>query len=202
MSSNHGEVVTARPFRSVKEAVAVFGECLAAGDKLESNPNPIYAAISPQPSFSSSYSSSSQFNEDKEDELMIVNSLKKFEAELESVKRELMLMKERDIETETLVASLNEELKKSMSKLSAIEEKGGVQSERLRENKDIGREMSSEYWPALAQALSLGVVEGGYCERKRKAKIIKKKPIVPLLGDMFFKKKEKDDDHKTFKNAH
>lgn len=101
-----------------------------------------------------------------------------------------MLMKEREIETETLVASLNEELKKSMSKLSEIEEKGCVKSERLREKKDIGREMSSEYKPALSQALSLGVVEGGYCERKRKAKIIKKKPIVPLVGDMFFKKRE------------
>ncbi|XP_039138837.1 uncharacterized protein LOC120276178 [Dioscorea cayenensis subsp. rotundata] len=85
----------------------------------------------------------------------------KFEAELESVEGELMLMKEREIETETLVASLNEELKKSMSKLSEIEEKGCVKSERLREKKDIGREMSSEYKPALSQALSLGVVEGG-----------------------------------------
>ncbi|KAJ0969476.1 hypothetical protein J5N97_022353 [Dioscorea zingiberensis] len=197
MASGRAEVVTTRPFRSVKEAVAVFGECLlVVGDKLEPTQKPIYAAISPPPSFSSSCSS--QFNQDRDDEFMILSSLKKLEAEVEKVKREVTLMKERENEVETVMASLYEELQKSMSKLSEIEENGskwnGVRSETWREKKAIDIEMSDEYWPALAQALNLGVVEGGHSEKKKKKKMVKKKkPIVPLLGDLFSKKKAEDE---------
>ncbi|KAJ0969480.1 hypothetical protein J5N97_022357 [Dioscorea zingiberensis] len=184
---DRAEVVTTRPFGSVKEAVTVFGERLVAGDKLEPSQKPIYAATSPPPSFSSSCSS--QFNQDGEDDLIIVSFLKKLEVEIEKVKREVTLMKERETEIEIVVASLDEKHQKSMSKLSEIEENSrkwsGVQSKK----KAMGIEMSSEYWPALAQAQSLGMVEGGYSERKKTESVKKKKPIVPLLGDLFSKRK-------------
>ncbi|KAG1331156.1 putative WEB family protein [Cocos nucifera] len=227
MATEQPEVDTARPFSSVKEAIAVFGERFLAGDafyqrtdssiKLDATtpkpifslpppapppPKPIHSPSSSPPSYTSS---ASQFNQEREDELIILSSLRKLEAELEVTKRELMLVKERESETEIVVANLNKQLHKIMSKLAEMEgtkaaESGltierrstEVQSDRWvnERTRDIGARF--EYLPTLAQALSLGDIEvdlGG----RGKRKVPKKKPIIPLIGDMFSRKKVSSD---------
>ncbi|KAG1369956.1 WEB family protein [Cocos nucifera] len=208
------EVDTTRPFRSVKEAIAVFGERLLSGDaysqktmsnaKIDVTPKPIYSLPAPKPIYSASStppsytSSASQFNQDGEDELIIFSSLRKLEAELEETKRELMLLKERESEMELAVAALNAQLQKSMSKLAemeatkaaedsmAIENK--VRSDRWAEERTRDLEAKFDYLPTLAQALSLGGIEDDFGGRKKR-KVPKKKPIIPLIGDMFSRKK-------------
>ncbi|XP_008781676.1 WEB family protein At3g51220 [Phoenix dactylifera] len=215
--AERAEVDTTRPFRSVKEAIAVFGERFLAGDaysqktnsngKLDMTPEPIYALPAPKPIYSASSSppsytsSASQFNQDREDELLIFGSLKKLEAELEETKRELMLLKERESELEIAVATLNAQLQKSMSKLAEMEaakaaegsmdiegQPTKVQSDRWAEERTRDLEAKFDYLPTLAQALSLGGIEDDFGGRTKR-KVPKKKPIIPLIGDMFSRKK-------------
>ena len=214
------EVDTTRPFRSVKEAVAVFGERFLAADAYSqkptaiapkpiysvSTPKSIYAIAAAKPLYSAfssprSYSSSSsRFNQEREDEAIILNSLRKLQAELKETRRELVLLKERESQIAVAVASLNSEVHKSVSKLAeieaAVEAKTGkptlaiedqpamIRSERWGEERT-----GFEYVPSLAEALSLGEMEDNFGGR-RKPKMQKKKPIVPLIGDMFSSKKK------------
>lgn len=213
------EVDTTRPFRSVKEAVAVFGERLLSAEAYSqktsaitsksiysvSTPKPIYAISAAKPLCSASSSprsyssSSSRFNQDKEDEVIILNSLKKLEAQLEETRREVLLLKERGSETEIAVASLNAELHRSMSKLAEIEAAGVAKAaERSLTIEDQSAMIKGECWgeertgleylPSLAEALGLREIEENFGGR-RKPKLAKKKPIIPLISDMFSKKK-------------
>ncbi|XP_010930681.1 WEB family protein At3g51220 [Elaeis guineensis] len=211
------EVDTTRPFRSVKEAIAVFGERLLSGDaysqktisnaKIDIAPKPIYALPAPKPIYSASSSppsytsSASQFNQEREDELIIFSSLKKLEAELEETKRELMLLKERESEMEIAVTALNAQLQRSLSKLAEMEatkaaedsmaieaQSNKVRSDRWAEERTRDLEAKFDYLPTLAQALSLGGIEDDFGGRKKR-KVPKKKPIIPLIGDMFSRKK-------------
>ncbi|CAN1804755.1 hypothetical protein LINPERHAP1_LOCUS24016, partial [Linum perenne] len=121
----------------------------------------------------------------------ILESVKRLEAELEETKAELKKLKERGWETEVALASLNAELHKNMSKLARAEA-------------DVARKAAAEMAavnssPSLAQILNLGgEVESN--KKKKSGKVKKEKPIVPLVGDLVWKKKTKkksDYDHKN-----
>ncbi|XP_073012974.1 uncharacterized protein [Typha latifolia] len=217
MASERSEVDTTRPFRSVKEAVAVFGERLSLGGgatpkPLQTDPlpppKPVYSSA---PSSSPSYSSSlSHINQDREEELIILDYLKKLEAELHETKHDLVLLKNRESEMELAVASLNAQLHKNLSKLEEIEAASAaeiveektdkVRSDRWAEERIRDLPSSYDYLPTLAEALSLGELEeddyyGGGGRRKRKVQ--KKKPIIPLIGDMFSRKKSSNDQYNS-----
>ncbi|KAK9060254.1 hypothetical protein SSX86_020958 [Deinandra increscens subsp. villosa] len=158
-------VDTSRAFRSVKEAVEVFGERFLTGEIFLPSPKPPFTL--PKQETSSwkstqssqiSWKSCSSPRETEESPVLLVNSLKKLESELEETKRELKLLKERESETEVALASLNAELHKNMSKIAKAE--------------------AAEKVVALRSSLKDG-------------KSLKKKPIIPLLGDLFSKKKGK-----------
>ncbi|KDP42421.1 hypothetical protein JCGZ_00218 [Jatropha curcas] len=200
-------VDTSRPFRSVKEAVAIFGERILVGEIY--SPKPYYT---PPPSHDTSwmhYSSPSPISpickednhEGSNNNNEFLDTLKKLEAELEQTKVELKVLKERESETEIAVASLNAELHKNMSKLAEAEAaaaKKAAAAARVsfEKREDVFKEeeknrefmIRMENSPNLAQILSLGE-ERGYFGGKKERKVMKKKPLVPLLGDFFFRKK-------------
>ncbi|XP_076903417.1 uncharacterized protein LOC143558466 [Bidens hawaiensis] len=165
-------VDTSRAFRSVKEAVEIFGERFLTGAIFLPLPKPPFTLPKQEtPSWKSTESSQTSWKscspprEIQEPPLLLVNSLKRLESELEETKKELKLLKERESETELALASLNAELQKN--------------------NKLKIEKVEMELVP---------VVSGGCGGRKMmmdKNVVKKKKPIMPLLGELFSKRKGK-----------
>ncbi|XWS62425.1 hypothetical protein CRYUN_Cryun06bG0009600 [Craigia yunnanensis] len=194
---------TSRPFRSVKEAVAVFGERLLVGEIYTPKP---YTNSRPPSQEITWYSPSHQNRKEDDHQQGVLDALKKLEAELEETKTELKLLKERESETEIALASLNAELHKNMSKLAEAEAAAAkraattprTMSFEMGKGEDIAREEERnrelmkrmENNPTLSQILSIGEKEGYFGgKRERKLMMKKKKPVVPLVGDWLFKKK-------------
>ncbi|EXB29032.1 hypothetical protein L484_018449 [Morus notabilis] len=201
---SHSVVDTSRPFRSVKEAISIFGERILVGE--------IYSSCSSSPKPNNNNRVSAFFNispvkeeptpkvqNDNED---FVDALKRVETELEEAKAELRLLRVREQETEVAVASLNAELHKNMSRLAAAEAAkaaagGGINDEKDQQEKwrrELRRRMEKN--PTLAQILSLGPDEKDTVKSTittthdfGRKMMVKKKPIVPLVGDLFSGKK-------------
>lgn len=242
-------VDTSRPFTSVKEAVAIFGERLLVGEIYSPKPfsdtpyspiikrEPSWRFSSPSPNYpikpkeennvnalsdtafsppvkrepSWRFSSPSPIKPKEENnENALFDTLKKLEAELEKTKVELKMLKERGSETEVALATLNAELHKNMSKLAQAEAaaagkaavvatktvrfeierengekelnmiRGGEEEEKKRGNRRRMKETET-----LAEILSLGENDHLFGGKK----VRKQKPIIPLVGDFFFKRK-------------
>ncbi|GMI87913.1 hypothetical protein HRI_002460600 [Hibiscus trionum] len=189
-------VDTSRPFRSVKEAVAVFGERLLVGEIYTPKP---YTYSRPPSQEITWFSPSTPLSRRDDDQQEVLYTLKKLETELKETKAELKVLKERESETEIALASLNAELHKNMSKLAIAEAaaaKKAAETQPRTVSLDVAREeerrkelmKGMENKPTLSQILSIGEKEG-YLGGKRERKLMKMKPIVPLVGDWIFKKK-------------
>ncbi|KAI3695118.1 hypothetical protein L1987_78106 [Smallanthus sonchifolius] len=111
-------VDTSSAFRSVKEAVEIFGERFLTGEIL-------LPKQELTPSWKSTHSSRTSwrsFSPPREiEEPLVINSLKKLESELEETKKELRLLKEKELETEAALASLNAELRKKTTQGLAMD---------------------------------------------------------------------------------
>ncbi|GFQ01627.1 WEB family protein at1g75720 [Phtheirospermum japonicum] len=188
---------TSRPFRSVKEAVAVFGERFLVGEIY--NPKPFTFPKKETPFFSPSPSPMNSSIYSYETTTPLSETVKKLEAELEDTKNELKLLKERESETEVALASLNAEIHKNMSKLQAEAEVAtagrsgdvadGASMVIREEEKKRDAYLKGTNSKKLAQILSIGEEEGLFVGRKKEKKVMKKKPIVPLVGSFFSRRK-------------
>ncbi|KAL1546069.1 WEB family protein [Salvia divinorum] len=182
LADHRSSVDSSRPFRSVKEAVAIFGERFLAGEIY--SPKPFEFPKKETPFFSPAPEHDGQLpppNPSGAAEAL-ADSVKKLETELEETKAELKLLKDRESETEVAVASLNAELHRNMSKMARAEAAAAA--------KAVGRGPS----PSLAQVLSveeekISKLLGGK-KKERRETMKKKKPIIPLVGDLFWKKKK------------
>ncbi|XP_019169183.1 PREDICTED: WEB family protein At3g51220 [Ipomoea nil] len=185
-------VDTSRPFRSVKEAVAIFGERFLAGEvySQSSSSKPPFAFPKHEtpcyysPTTKSHDVVSAAAAEEEEEESAVAYTLRKLEAELEETKAELKQLRERESETEIALASLNAELHKNMSKLAQAEAASAAKAAAAADARSIcagagAGEIIKK--PSLAD-----VLRGG--DRKKKM-MAKKKPIIPLVGDLFTRKK-------------
>ncbi|XP_074587965.1 uncharacterized protein LOC141843845 [Curcuma longa] len=180
MASERSEVDTCSAFCSVKEAVSVLGGRILVG-------NPRL-----QTSDSSSSSSVTRFLHERDDEVVIFDSLRSLEKELKETKRELLWLKEREAKTEVIIAALKAQLMKNVPESIVVEEARaresprGVRSERWHEEKFE----NIEYLPTLARTFNLRDLEDDVFDRWRKMKAPKKKkPMIPLIIDIFSKKR-------------
>lgn len=210
----HSNVDTSRPFRSVKEAVAIFGERFLAGEIYAPKPfafpkqeTPCFYTPSPSPQKSQEFAS---WRSTDSNDHNLAETLKKLEAELEDTKMELKKLKERESETEVALASLNAELHKNMSKLAQAE--AAAASKALMVSRSMARDRNTDHHhhqdavseeerrrdlivklessPTLAQMLSTAADKEGWFEANfKKEKKMKKKPIIPLVGDLFSRKR-------------
>ncbi|KAL5704175.1 hypothetical protein ACHQM5_022638 [Ranunculus cassubicifolius] len=209
-------VDTSRPFRSVKEAVAIFGERILAGDlyttktliitNTNHSPQPLPTSPPVTPPVTTSTTTTLSVVSPKR--VSVSTSLKKLESELEITKRELKLLQERESETEIALASLNAELHKNISKIAEAEgAAAGASSSRALVVFEGRKNHDDEIWEekddtvvenldrttskSLAHMLSSYDEEGyfGYNYMKKQKKMMKKKPIIPLFGNVFSWKK-------------
>lgn len=209
-------VDTSRPFTSVKEAVAIFGERLLVGEIYSPSPKPFSdttTAYSPSPirrepswRFSSTPSPIKLSKEEGNNNstITLLDTVKKLETELEKTKVELKMLKERGSETEVALATLNAELHKNMSKLAQAEAvaagKAAVATKTVRfeieksENREGEKKMDDDKYmrrtvdsKKLGQLISLGENDHIFGGKNVRKK---QKPIIPLVGDLlFFKRK-------------
>ncbi|RDX91893.1 NifU-like protein 2, chloroplastic, partial [Mucuna pruriens] len=176
-------VDTSRPFTSVKEAVAIFGERLLVGEIY--SPNPIKREASWRLS-SPSAPLTQMKSEEENNKNGLVDVIKKLEEELEKTKAELKELKERGNETEVALATLNAELHKNMSKLARAEAAAagkaatGTKTVRFEISEDGEAEKKKEESQSLAHVLSLGENDHLFGGKKSR----KHKPIIPLVGDL------------------
>ncbi|KAK6945463.1 hypothetical protein RJ641_013007 [Dillenia turbinata] len=193
----HSTVDTSRPFSSVKEAIAIFGERFLAAETYSPSPKP-YGNIPKQPtSWKLSISPISPRRTTREIEdannMTFESSLRKLEEELGETRKELKLLREREAETEVALATLNAELHKSMSKLAEAEAEKAAKAVAKREEERVKKDMivRVESSPTLAQVLKekTGENRGGRNRGMRNSPQ-KKKPIIPLVSDLFSWKKE------------
>ncbi|KAM4126032.1 hypothetical protein ACB094_01G357900 [Castanea mollissima] len=213
-------VDTTSPFRSVKEAVAILSERLLLGEMYSPSPKPYNVNVgemyspSPKPynvNVGEMYSPSpkpynvnvGEIDNRREDESLVLDALKKLEAELEETKVELKMLKERESETEVALASLNAELHMNMSKLAKAEAAAATNALIANRNREVREDerkrelmIRMEDSTTLAQILSLGE-EGYFGGKVHEKKAMKKKPIIPLVGDLFSRKKRSS---KTMQN--
>nr|GEY42984.1 hypothetical protein [Tanacetum cinerariifolium] len=122
----NSKVDTSSPFRSVKEAVAVFGERFIASEIYSPSPNTSFTLPKQEtPIWKYTPNSNQTLWKSPQSEVdhspVFMHTLKKLELELEETKRELNILKERESETEVALASLNAELHKNMSKIAKVE---------------------------------------------------------------------------------
>lgn len=184
---DHPNIDTSSPFRSVKEAVAVFGERFLATEIYSPSPKPHFTLLKQETPIWDYKPNSNQTlwkspeSEEQHSSPIVMNTLKKLELELEETKRELNILKERESETEVALASLNAELHMNMSKIAKAEaEVAGKAAAAMKSS------------TTLRQVLN-GVGDGGEKARMylNEKKVMKKKPVIPLFTDLFARKNGK-----------
>ncbi|KAG6437513.1 hypothetical protein SASPL_102431 [Salvia splendens] len=142
LANHRSSVDSSRPFRSVKEAVAIFGERFLAGEIY--SPKTFAFPKKETPFFSPEHDRKPP--PPSEEAAVLADSVKKLKTELEETKAELKLLKDRESETEVALASLNAELHRNMSKMARAEAAAAGAAKAV-----VGRGPS----PSLAQVLSV-----------------------------------------------
>jgi hypothetical protein len=183
------EVDTSRPFQSVREAVEVFGErCAVGGSGSSSNASSESSVkLGAMPPAASS---------------VMLDCLKKLEADLAEAKDDLVQLKQRQSQIEVAVSSLSVQFSKGLAAFSGInkgkelpvigaedgDDKCRVRSDRWDESRAEEWMANLEYLPSLSEALSIKMIE----EKSKKAsrKKHKKKSGIFLVGGIFSKKTE------------
>ncbi|KAK3158181.1 hypothetical protein QOZ80_2AG0133890 [Eleusine coracana subsp. coracana] len=196
-AASRAEVDTSRPFQSVREAVEVFSERYAGGGNgSSSNASSEYSIkLGAVPPAASS---------------VMLDCLKKLEADLAEAKDELVQLKQRQSQMEMAVSSLSVQFSKGLAVYSGLNKgkelaiidapvigaedddgKCRVRSDRWDESRAEEWVANLEYLPSLSEALSIKMIEDDLGRRKvksKKASRKKHKSGISLVGGIFSKK--------------
>ncbi|XP_062023068.1 WEB family protein At1g75720 isoform X1 [Rosa rugosa] len=200
------EIDTRQPFRSVKEAVALFGERVLAGEVYATKLKQLQDGASENGHGTSKVGTvTAELEETKqnlqkakqESELMetCLSSLKQ---ELDRTKRELQQLKEREYDKHFIESDDIEDVKIVEDDRSAkIESKNSTRRNNVADMDDEGLEFQKKRYVTFAHPPSVAKVmipQGGADVEKLERhsssiKKKKKKPLIPLIAGIFSKKK-------------
>ena len=212
-AASRAEVDTSRPFRSVRQAVEVFGDRYAGGGNGSSSNASSESSVklSAPPAASSSM-------------VLELDCLKKLEEDLAEAKGELVELRQRQAQMEVAMSSLSAQFSRGLAVFSSLGKgkevavvgapatavgedeysgHGRVRSDRWDESRAEEWMASLEYLPSLSEALAIKMIEDdlGGDGKGRKAKNAKNKAArkkhkkqrsgISLVGGMFCSKKAK-----------
>ena len=198
-AASRAEVDTSRPFRSVRQAVEVFGERYAGGGNGSSSNASSESSVklSAPPAASSSM-------------VLELDCLRKLEEDLAEAKGELVELRQRQAHMEVAMSSLSAQFSRGLAVFSGLGKgmavaedeysgHGRVRSDRWDERRAEEWMASLEYLPSLSEALAIKMIEDDGKGRKAKnaknkaarKKHKKQRSGISLVGGMFCSKKAK-----------
>ncbi|KAL2522246.1 WEB family protein [Forsythia ovata] len=191
MMKKGAEIDTSAPFRSVKEAVVLFGERVLAGEvyvnKLKEMQDGTSEYVPSRVGSMKAELEETKNNLKKahEESMLMASCLSSLQQELEQTRRELHKLKERESEKQAI--NLDIEHLKFVEDSTIFELKTQKTDERVEFQKKKCVTFANP--PSVAQVMMPPHGDAAVLERHPSLKKKKKKQLIPLIGGIFSRKK-------------